>query len=120
MARDIKALREHFDNADLTAEITAATLDERVLDEPMVAISVRMPASTLNAARRLADAQGVKVTALLRGWIEDGVGGEVLGDDDAVVLVRDLRRLMASSVAHVPACARSTEVAETLVEGEPC
>lgn len=50
----------------------------------MVGITVRLPAATLDAARALAGAQGVKVTTLVREWIEQRVAerAELTEQDD--------------------------------------
>lgn len=93
--REIDSLRAHYDTTDATAELESARLDESMVDEPMVGITVRLPASTLDAARRMARADGVKVTALLRQWVEQRVAEGV--DDDHVVPVADLKRLIARS-----------------------
>jgi len=59
----------------------------------VLGITIRLPASTLDAARSLASKDSVKVTVLLRQWIEqnvaEGAGGEQM------VPVADLKRLIA-------------------------
>lgn len=71
---------------DLTAEGLAA-------GGPMVGIAIRLPVATLDAARLIAQDEGVKVTAMLREWIDQRVAERV--DDARVVSVADLRRLIA-------------------------
>jgi len=61
----------------------------------MVGITVRLPASTLDAARSIARKDGVKVTALLRQWIEQNVAEGA--DDSQMVPVAELKRLIARS-----------------------
>ncbi len=51
------------------------------------------PASTLNTARALAADRGVKVTALIREWVEQQLADNT--DDQRVVSVAELRRLIA-------------------------
>jgi hypothetical protein len=60
---------------------------------PMVGIAIRLPVTTLDAARLIAHDEGVKVTAMLREWIDQRVAERV--DDARVVSVADLRRLIA-------------------------
>ena len=59
----------------------------------MVGIAIRLPVATLDAARLIAHDEGVKVTAMLRDWIDQRVAERV--DDARVVSVGDLRRLIA-------------------------
>ncbi len=90
---DLDALREHYDNTDTSIELEKAELDASVVAEPMVGITVRLPASTLDAARAIARKEGLKVTALLRQWIEQNVAEGA--DDNQTVRVSELRRLIA-------------------------
>lgn len=90
---DLDALREHYDSADTSAELENAELDTTIVGEPMVGITIRLPASTLDAARTIARKDGVKVTALLRQWIEQNVAEGA--DDEQMVPVAELKRLIA-------------------------
>ena len=90
---DLDALRKHYDNTDTSAELEKAELDTMTVSEPMVGITVRLPASTLDAARSIARKDGVKVTALLRQWIEQNVAEGA--DDEQMVPVAELKRLIA-------------------------
>lgn len=90
---DLDALRQHYDNTDTSAELEKAERDTTIVGEPMVGITVRLSASTLDAARTIARKDGMKVTALLRQWIEQNVAEGA--DDDQVVTVADLKRLIA-------------------------
>jgi len=90
---DLDALREHYDSTDTSAELEKAELDAMTVSEPMVGITVRLPAPTLDAARSIARKDGVKVTALLRQWIEQNVAEGA--DDDQMVPVAELKRLIA-------------------------
>ena len=55
---------------DLVAEGLAA-------GGPMVGIAIRLPVATLDAARLIAHDEGVKVTAMLREWIDQRVADTV-------------------------------------------
>ena len=90
---DLDALRAHYDSTDTSAELQKAELDTSVVAEPMVGITIRLPASTLDAARAIARKEGVKVTALLRQWIAQHVA-EGAGEDQ-VVSVTELQQLIA-------------------------
>ena len=90
---DLDALREHYDNTDTSAELEKAELDTTIVGETMVGITIRLPASTLDAARVIARKDGVKVTALLRQWIEQNVAEGA--DDNQMVPVAELKRLIA-------------------------
>ena len=95
---DLDALREHYDNTDTSAELGKAELDTTIVGEPMVGITIRLPASTLDAARVIARKDGVKVTALLRRWIEQNVAEGT--DDEQMVSVAELKRLIARTARH--------------------
>ena len=99
-AKELAALRAHYDTADTSTELDRAVLDTTVTESAMVGITVRLPAAVLNTARAQADAQGVKVTALLRAWIEAATAEGV--DDDRMVRVSELRKVLAAGVP-VPA-----------------
>ena len=90
---DLDALRQHYDKTDASAELEKAELDITIVGEPMVGITIRLPASTLDAARVIARKDGVKVTALLRRWIEQNVAEGA--DDEQMVPVAELKRLIA-------------------------
>ncbi|MDQ2845448.1 MAG: BrnA antitoxin family protein [Actinomycetota bacterium] len=89
----LAALRDFYDNNDQSAELETAELDTSMVEDPMVGITVRLPAFILNAARALAAERGVKVTALLREYVEQQLADQVA--DDRVVPVAELRRLIA-------------------------
>lgn len=94
-------LRRYYDSADTSAEIERAQLDDSTPGQRMVGITIRLPVATLDAARAVARQEGVKVTALLRDWVEQRVGGGV--GDDAVVPVSELRRVIAHAARRPPA-----------------
>lgn len=88
-------LRRRYDDADTSQDVERAELDTTVVAEPMVGITIRLSATTLDAARAIANEQGLRVTALLREWI----GGRVAehAEDTRVVPVAALKRLIATS-----------------------
>ena len=88
-------IRRHYDDADTSPDLERAERDSTTVADPMVGITIRLPASTLDAARALARKQGLKVTALLRQWIEEHVAEG--SDDEQVIPVAELKRLIAKS-----------------------
>ncbi len=94
-SEDLDALRAHYGATDTSADLERAELDTTTVDEPMVGITLRLPAATLNAARAIARERGIKVTALMREWVEAGMADAAA--DDAVVSVRELRHALASA-----------------------
>jgi len=88
-------LRRHYDRADTSPELERAELDTTVVTEPMTGITIRLSATTLDAARVLASERGLRVTALLREWIEERVAEQA--DDTRVVPVAALKHLIAKS-----------------------
>jgi hypothetical protein len=88
-------LQDFYDTTDQSAALETAEPDSSTVDDPMVGITVRFSASTLNAAREVAAQRGVKVTAQLREWIEQQLADRV--DDTRVIPVAELRRLIARS-----------------------
>lgn len=92
---DRDTMREHYDNTDKSAELEKAELSTTTVGDPMVGITIRLPSSTLDAARSIARKDGVKVTALLRRWIAENVAEGA--DDEQVIPVAELKRLIARS-----------------------
>ncbi|WP_454049283.1 hypothetical protein [Cellulomonas sp. Marseille-Q8402] len=90
---ETERLRQYYDTTDLADELARAELVEPSGGATMVGITIRLPVATLEAARSMARDDGVKVTALLREWVEQRVAERV--DDTTVVPVAELRRLIA-------------------------
>jgi len=91
----VEDLRRHYDDADTSPDLERAELDTTVVAEPMAGITIRLSSATLDAARLLASERGLRVTALLREWIEERVAEQA--DDTRVVPVAALKRLIAKS-----------------------
>ena len=88
-------LRRHYDDADTSPDLKCAALDTTVVAEPMAGITIRLSSATLDSARVLANERDVRVTALLREWIEERVAEQA--DDTRVVPVAALKHLIAKS-----------------------
>jgi len=71
--KDLERLREEFEHTDLSADIDAAEVDTRVVESPMVGITIRMKAEVLQEVREVASDEGIKTTALIRRWIEEAL-----------------------------------------------
>jgi hypothetical protein len=77
----IDRLREQYAQ-DASAEMAAAvdadtaTWETDTEAEPMVGISLRLPKSTLDAVREIAQRQKVKPTALIRSWVENALAAD--------------------------------------------
>src|SRR5665647_2054800 len=56
-------LRRHYDCAETSPDLERAELDTNVVAEPMVGITIRLSAATLDAARTLASEQGVRAVS---------------------------------------------------------
>jgi hypothetical protein len=93
MTDETDQLRDYYDTTDVSAELANAELVEPAGGATMVGITIRLPLATLEAARVMARDDGLKVTALLREWVEQRVAERV--DDTTVVPVAELRRLIA-------------------------
>jgi hypothetical protein len=90
----LEELRDHYDTTDTSGSVERAQWDERVLgpDEVMVSTSIRLPRSLMQRVRERAAEAGVPATALMRQWVLDRLEA---GEDDEVVPVADLKRLIA-------------------------
>ena len=101
---DLGADGPHDEASAGSVELDLTGEDGSVAGGPMVGIAIRLPVATLDAARVIAQGEGVKVTAMLRDWIDQRVAERV--DDERVVSVADLRRLIvhrAHDLQMVPA-----------------
>lgn len=93
MTDGTEQLRHYYDTTDVSPELARAEVVEPGSGATMVGITIRLPVATLEAARAIARDDGVKVTALLREWVEQRVAERV--EDSTVVPVAELRRLIA-------------------------
>jgi hypothetical protein len=77
----IDRLREQYAQ-DASSEMAAAVEAETAMwetdaeTEPMIGISLRLPKSTLDAVREIAQRQKVKPTALIRSWVESALAAD--------------------------------------------
>ncbi len=103
-ARD--ALRDHFDNTDLSKTIESAEWETEIESDPMIVTSVRLPKSLLDWVREQAAAEQIKPTALIRRWVEArrraSTDQQAGGGDEAVAqLAARVSRLEAVALSVV-------------------
>lgn len=91
----VDEMREYYDRTDTSAELERAELEqpERVA-EPMVTYALRLPTPVLDEVRATAERRGVKVSALMRGWLEERLGSES-GGQGRVVSVDEILAFVA-------------------------
>lgn len=89
---ELEELREYYDNTSLPESVERAVLDDHCADEVMVSTSIRLPRPLMQQVRQRAQSAGVPATTLIRQWVIDRVAAS---EDDAVVSVADLQRLIA-------------------------
>lgn len=89
----INELREHYDNTDMSESMKDAVLDDTIVENPMIGITVRFPKSALDRVRAMAEVRNVKVTALIRDLVERGLADEP--QPNLMIPVADLQRLIA-------------------------
>lgn len=87
-------MRDFYDTADTAESVERAQWDQRVVgpDEVMVPTSIRLLRSLMQRVRECAAEAAVPATALMRQWVLDRLEA---GEDDEVVKVADLKRLIA-------------------------
>jgi predicted DNA-binding protein len=90
----LEELRDFYDTTDTAESVERARWDGRAVspDEVMVSTSIRLPRSLMQRVRQRAAEAGVPATALMRQWVLDRLEA---GEDDEVVPVADLKRLIA-------------------------
>lgn len=88
-------LREYYDNTDTSAELEQATFEQpETTTEPMVTYALRLPKHVLDELRAAADTHNVRVSALMRDWLEQRLATESTSENK-VVSVEDLLALVA-------------------------
>jgi len=97
---ELERLAEYYDTHDLADEIEGATRAPAPRSEPMVEISLRLPAGVFDAASDVAAARGVKVRALLREWIEASLLETQNGTDQATVSVSVIRAALTEYLSR--------------------
>jgi hypothetical protein len=69
----LERIAEHYEAGDASADLDRADYDDSTMAEPMVTTSLRLPKPVMDAVRAVADARGMRPTALMREWVEQQV-----------------------------------------------
>lgn len=70
----LERLAEYYDTRDISEEIEKAELEQHApVDNVMIVSSIRLPKPLMDRVREAALEEGVKPTALMRRWIEEGL-----------------------------------------------
>ncbi len=95
---------EYYDNADLSEHIEQATWEEPgPAAEPMVTYALRLPKPVIDQLRATAEDHGVKVSTLMREWLEERLAVEADYGEDASIPVSALLALVAErGTGHLP------------------
>lgn len=103
-SRQLDETAEYYDKTDLSEHIEQATWEEHVPSaEPMVTYALRLPKPVIDRLRSVAQARNVKVSTLMREWLEERLTLESHGDEDATVPVSALLALVAErGSGHTP------------------
>jgi hypothetical protein len=111
MDRDrIERLAEQYGTADVSADIERADYDDRIVAEPMVTTSLRLPKSTMDALRAVAAEERTRPTALMREWIEQHLSARALPAHEVVIPVSAVRDLVTEILGALgDRCAGSTQ-----------
>jgi len=92
-------LARYYDNTDLSDHIEDATWEEpEPITEPMVTYALRLPKPIIDALRTAAASRGVKVTTLMREWLEERLARE--SDPEAAIPVSALLALVAERASR--------------------
>lgn len=91
----IRRLADYYDNTDLSENIEQAQWEEpEPVPEPMVTYALRLPKPVIDRLRNAARDRGIKVSTLMREWLEERL--TLQGQDsDASVPVSALLALVA-------------------------
>lgn len=88
-------LRQYYDNTDTSDLLKDAVLEQPdTTVEPMVTYALRLPKPVLDDLRTAADKRNVRVSTLMRTWLEERLGREAAGQDK-VISVDDILALVA-------------------------
>ena len=89
-------MAEYYDTADLSERIDAAAWEQHAMPaEPMVTYALRLPKPIIDQLRLAAQARNVKVSTLMREWLEERLTIAGRADDDATIPVSALLALVA-------------------------
>lgn len=94
--KQLHNLAEYYDTADLTEHIERTTWEEsEPATEPMVTYALRLPKPVIDQIRDAAEVRGVRVSALMREWLQERLILESEPGEDVTVPVSALLALVA-------------------------
>src|SRR5699024_9057201 len=92
----LRKTAQYYDNTDTSDHIPDATWeDPGPPSEPMVTYALRLPHPVLDQLRDAAGVHGIKVSALMREWLEERLVLEGTHGSDATIPVSALLALVA-------------------------
>jgi hypothetical protein len=100
----LRETAEYYDNADLSEHIEQASWeDPSPMAEPMVTYALRLPQPVIDQLRAAAEQRGVKVSTLMREWLEERLTVGANYGEEATVPVSALLALVAErGTGHLP------------------
>lgn len=109
MTRRVDELRDYYDTTDTAEVLEGATLEQPDTSvEPMVTYALRLPQPVLEKLRDVAERRGVRVSGLMRTWLEERLGRESAGQE-AVIAVDDLLALVGERATTKPRAKTATK-----------
>jgi hypothetical protein len=91
----LRELVEHYDTTDLAEHIDQASWEEpEAIREPMVTYALRLPKQVIDRLRAAAEHRDIKVSTLMREWLEERLTLEAT-ETNATVPVSALLALVA-------------------------
>lgn len=95
MADKMDELRDYYDRTDTSDQLEGAILERPdTAAEPMLTYALRLPKPVLDELRAAAERRGMRVSALMRAWLEERLGRES-GGQEKVVSVDDILAFLA-------------------------
>lgn len=93
---ELRETREYYDETDLSEHIDRAAWEEHEpAVEPMVTYALRLPQPVIDQLRAAALARNIRVSTLMREWLEERLATESTGDQEATIPVSALLALVA-------------------------
>jgi hypothetical protein len=92
----LRETAEYYETTDLTEHIEQASWEEPgSVSEPMVTYALRLPQPVIDRLRAAAEARNVRVSTLMREWLEERLAVEADYGEEATVPVSALLALVA-------------------------
>lgn len=81
---DIEKIAEYYETHDTADSMADAELITEPASNPMVTTSLRLPLPVMSELRSVARARGVKVTQLIREWVEERLAATIATGDQTI------------------------------------